>query len=235
MPLVKGSESSHILITGTTGSGKTTCMNILLPQIRTKNRSAIIIDYNGQMTEKYFNKARGDIIIAEGEYVWDFWEDIKDEDNLCIIADTLFADKGNNYDEMWNNASKQFFKDSVRLIAKEANPTIKALYELLATKSLLEVHIMLENTASSSMLDPGNERTAMSLRTNTIAFIGWMENFQESDNKFSITQWGNNAEFQKGGWIFLRASPKQRASLKSLHSVLLDLFINQIMDLGEDL
>ncbi|MGC8483917.1 MAG: type IV secretion system DNA-binding domain-containing protein, partial [Thermodesulfobium sp.] len=34
LPFVKGKETSHILITGTTGSGKTNAFNILLPQIR---------------------------------------------------------------------------------------------------------------------------------------------------------------------------------------------------------
>ncbi|KJV70444.1 ftsK/SpoIIIE family protein, partial [Orientia tsutsugamushi str. TA716] len=34
LPLVKNSERLHILITGTTGTGKTNMLNELLPQIR---------------------------------------------------------------------------------------------------------------------------------------------------------------------------------------------------------
>ncbi|MGG2344654.1 type IV secretion system DNA-binding domain-containing protein [Rickettsia amblyommatis] len=36
LPLVKDSERKHVLITGTTGSGKTNMLNELLPQIRCK-------------------------------------------------------------------------------------------------------------------------------------------------------------------------------------------------------
>lgn len=66
MPLVKSAETSHILFAGTTGTGKTTSMNILLKQIRAQNQTAIIIDYNGQMSDKFFRD--GDIIIGNGEY-----------------------------------------------------------------------------------------------------------------------------------------------------------------------
>ncbi len=36
LPIVKDSERQHILITGTTGTGKTNMLNELLPQIRSK-------------------------------------------------------------------------------------------------------------------------------------------------------------------------------------------------------
>lgn len=40
LPLLKGEETSHILITGTTGSGKTNGFHILLPQIRARRNRA---------------------------------------------------------------------------------------------------------------------------------------------------------------------------------------------------
>ena len=245
MPLVKDSETSHILITGTTGSGKTTCMNELLPQVRSKNQPAIVIDYTGAMTDKYYDPSRGDMIIgsygdsAKDEVCsWDFWKDVEDEHNLAIIASSLFADKGGGYDEMWNNASKQFFKDAVKCVIAEAksaqsSPKVKDLYDLLARDKLADVNKKLKGYASASMLDPNNDKTAMSIRTNTIAFIDWMENFIESEQKCSIDQWFSN--LQDGGrWLFLRSSPKQRVALRNFHSMLLDLCINQLMELGVD-
>ena len=43
--------------------------------------------------------------------------------------------------------------------------------------------------SSSSMLSPRNDKTAMSIRTNTIAFIDWMEDFQEGKDKISLSDW----------------------------------------------
>ena len=154
---------------GTTGSGKTICMNEILPQVRNKNQPAIVVDYTGSMTEKYYDPKRGDVIIGiedEGDSnkcsSWDFWRDVLDEDNLAIISNALFTDKGGGYDEMWNNASKQFFKDSVMRIGEMNNPKVSLLYQLLCTAPLSKVHTYLKGTASHSMLDPKNEKTAMS-------------------------------------------------------------------------
>lgn len=263
MNLVKDSETSHILITGTTGTGKTTCMHELLPQIREKNQPAIVVDYTGQMTSSYADvDKRHDVVIGyESDnayllanevkeqktkcidsnpnkssklYSWDFWEDVKDEDNLAIIANALFADKGGGYDEMWNNSSKQFFKDAVHYVSSFKNPQVADLYKILAIDSIKDVHKKLIGMASAAMFNPSNEKTAMSIRTNTIAFIGWMENFKETENKISISKWFTEKNLSKGNWLFFKSTPKQRVKLRAFYSMLLDLCMNQIMELGED-
>lgn len=230
MSLVKNSETSHILFTGTTGTGKTTSMNEMAEQIRLQERPAIIIDYNGLMSREFYRE--GDIIIGKDEYCWDFFEDIKDSDNLAIIADAIFEAKGGNSDEMWNNASKALFKDAASIISKKNNPLISDLWNLLARENLNILHEKLVGYTSHSMVDPANEKTALSIRTNCLAYLGWMEKAGDSLKKFSIRNWINNPN--KRNWIFLKASPKERSFLRSLYSIIIDLFISQIMELGED-
>ncbi|WP_341790794.1 type IV secretion system DNA-binding domain-containing protein [Rickettsia endosymbiont of Polydrusus tereticollis] len=55
LPLVKDSERRHVLITGTTGSGKTNMLNELLPQIRKERGRAIIVDLTGSFTDRFFD------------------------------------------------------------------------------------------------------------------------------------------------------------------------------------
>lgn len=231
MPLVKDSENKHLLFTGTTGSGKTTSMNQLLEQIRSKDQTAIIIDYNALMSERFFKE--GDIIIGRDNYSWDFFEDIKDKDNLSIIANALYDSKGGSNDEMWNNASKMLFKDASSIISKNTNPQIPDLYELLSKESLNSLHAKLSGYPSSSMIDPANEKTAISIRTNTIAYLSWMDMEENPLRKISLASFIKDASRNKGKWIFLKASPKERAYLKNLYSIMIDLIINLIMDLGE--
>lgn len=237
MPLVKDKETSHILITGTTGSGKSNCMHNLLPQFRDNNIPVIIVDFTGEMVARYFDEARGDAIINpfdDKAKTWDFWSEVKDKHNLSSISNSLFAAKGGNIDEMWNNASKIFFEDAVKSCLKQKSQSIKELYNILAVDSLSSVAKALKGSASSSMLDPKNEKTAMSIRTNTIAFIDWMEDFKETKNLISISDWIKESEAQKGRWLFLSSSPKQRNKLRNFHSMLLDLIINNLMELGPD-
>ena len=43
MPLVKDSETKHLLVTGGTGSGKTNLIHNILPQVEQKKQSAIVM------------------------------------------------------------------------------------------------------------------------------------------------------------------------------------------------
>lgn len=229
MPLIKDSETSHILLTGTTGSGKTTAMNMLLDQIRDNKQSAIIMDYNGLMSKRYCQE--GDIIIGTKHHSWDLFEDIRDSDNLSIIANALYDNKGSSHDEMWNNASKSLFKDSAKIIMQNSPPLISDFYKLIAIEPLKDLHKKLAGSGAGSIMDPNNEKTALSVRTNTLAYLDWMESMKDSLNKVSISDWIRNS---KGSWIFLQASPKERASLSKMYSIILDLSIHQIMELGPD-
>lgn len=238
MPLVKDKETSHILITGTTGSGKSNCMHNLLPQIRGKNQSAIIVDFTGEMVERYYDPKRGDVIINPFDSrakCWDFWGEVEDPHNLASLSNSLFASKGSSYDEMWNNASKKFFEDAVKIISSYKNRTVKMLYNTLSTEPLSQVVKLLKGTATASMLDPKNDKTAMSIRTNTIAFIDWMEDVKESEDLISISEWVKSLNNAPGKWLFLTSTPKQRNRLRNFHSMLLDLIMNNIMELGPDI
>lgn len=232
MPLVKNSETSHIFISGTTGSGKTTLMYNILPQIRTQKKSAIVIDYNSVMSKKYFEE--GDIIIGSDEYSWDIMKDIQDKDILELILNSLYPTKNANYDIMWNNTSKQFFRDALDLLSREKNPNIQKLYNFLAKDPLEEIHQKLQGTSSYNILNPANEKTSLSVRTNTISSLSWMENIPLNCNQISICDWIKETEYNQGSWIFLKASPKERTKLFQLFSLLIEIIINSIMELGEN-
>ena len=52
LPFIKDKETSHILITGTTGAGKSNCLNTLLPQIRARGDRAIVVDLTGDFVKR---------------------------------------------------------------------------------------------------------------------------------------------------------------------------------------
>ena len=54
LPLIKNSETSHILLSGTTGAGKSNAFHTLLPQVRARRNAAIIVDVEGDMVARYF-------------------------------------------------------------------------------------------------------------------------------------------------------------------------------------
>ena len=54
LPLVKETETQHLLLSGATGTGKTNALHSFLPQIRNKYQRAIVVDITGEFVEKYY-------------------------------------------------------------------------------------------------------------------------------------------------------------------------------------
>lgn len=72
LPLIKGSETKHIMITGTYGSGKTNAVKNVLNQI--SDQKALIVDTKGELIDKYYNPARGDIIMNPLDLRYPGWD-----------------------------------------------------------------------------------------------------------------------------------------------------------------
>ena len=114
--LVKGMETMHFLVTGSTGSGKTNLIHNLLPQVEAKGQPVVVTDQTGEMVAKYYNPKRGDIIFnpfdARGKS-WDFWADCSKLRNLEKFADTLigFNSRKNNKatSDFWEECSTKYF------------------------------------------------------------------------------------------------------------------------------
>lgn len=245
MPLVKNAETKHILVTGATGSGKTNLFHTILPQIRSKNQSALVIDQTGEMIEHYYDPERGDVIFNPFDsrsYEWDFWQEIAELPRLNSVASSMFSN-AKSHDMMWNNTSKQVFVDCVSYIKSKPNPSIAKLYELISSTPLPEASKKLQGYASSSLLNPAGDRTAMSIRSNTIAFINWLEYLPETGKKpkFTLKDWipdtiKHNGQDNKtnGRWLFIAARPEERSLLRPLQSLMLDLAILSLQKLEPD-
>jgi len=77
VPLVRDRETSHMLIAGTTGSGKTNALHHLLPQIR--HQKAVIVDLTGEITKRYFDPKR-DVLLSPSHPEsarWNPWLDTR--------------------------------------------------------------------------------------------------------------------------------------------------------------
>jgi len=144
--LVKNKETSHILFTGTTGSGKSNAMCHLIQQIRDSTNHIkshiIIVDFTGEMVARYFQKEHGDKIIdpvnleseseSESKTVnYDFLGDTKDQNSLSIILNALFSGSNlNKGDNFWDESAKSLFKDLVNYCNKH-NRDIETVNKLI--------------------------------------------------------------------------------------------------------
>jgi len=241
IPLIKNSETKHILITGSTGTGKTNCLHTLLPQIRNKNQPAIVVDTEGDMVSRYYRPGR-DIIINPFDsrtYNWDFWQEVKSSKEVKKVASSFFPDSPpdvNDYDKKWNNWGRMLFVGSIEYLKDEGNPTVESLYNLIHKEPIDVLAKKLKDTSVSSLLGSSSPSNAAphNIRINTLLATEWLEFIADSnERKFSFNEWFSALDSSKDDrWIFISSSGGDTKVLLPFLSVMTDIAINCLIDLG---
>jgi type IV secretory pathway TraG/TraD family ATPase VirD4 len=194
LPLVKDAETKHILITGSTGSGKTNCLHTLLPQIRTHQQPAIVVDTEGEMIARYYRPGY-DIILNPFDsrsYNWNLWDEIDSNRSLQRIADSFFPSSppdARNSDNKWDEWGKMLFVGVLEYLRSKGNPTIEELYNLIHKEPVEQLIEKLASTSVGTLLGTGESNNAAphNIRINTLLATKWLEFISDAKSQsFSI-------------------------------------------------
>lgn len=238
MPLVKDMETMHMLVTGSTGSGKTNLIHNILPQIDDKNQPAIILDQTGEMIAKYYNQDRGDIIFnpfdVRGQ-AWDMWTDCKSIRNLEKFADTLigFNSRKNNKNtnDFWEESAQSIFVDCARYLQKFNHESTEELYRLICQSDNEKLRDILSGTASAKHFTKDNAKTVASIMSVMIANIKPLRFLKDERKagKFSISEHIDNINKGASNWLFLATDPSTRELTIPINAALSELIISKLM------
>ncbi len=185
LPLVKNKETSHILITGTTGSGKTNSFHSLLPQIQRRRDQAVILDVTGDYVSRYYNE-KTDIILNpldERSLPWNPWADCHLDSHYDVLAESLIQPKGGHRDPFWDNASRALLKAALRKYAYHKKNNIEELTTFLMNSSDKEFERFFKGTEAAAFASSHNEKTTHSIRSVLSSQIEGLRHLNASDPK----------------------------------------------------
>ena len=233
MPLIKNKETTHILITGTTGSGKTNCFHTLLPQIRARPNRAIVVDLTGDFVAKYYREGQDVLLnpLDERSVNWSPWADCLAETHFDALAAAIVP-KSSSSDKFWENAGKALLSAAFRKFADMRDLDIGKLYHLLVCASLSEFSKFFHKTEAASYTHMDGDKMTMSIRATLVNNIQAFKLLTPVENPFSIRKWVN--ESPEGQWLFISAKPDQRDTLLPLISGWIDTAINALMSEDPD-
>lgn len=241
MPLVKDSETKHIMITGSTGSGKTNCLHTILPQVRAKGQRAIIVDTEGDMVARYYRPGI-DIIINpfdERTANWNIWDEIDSPRSVKRLATSFFPDSppdAHDYDAKWTSWGKMLFTGIIEWLSRFSNPSIELLYFMIHREPMDSLKEKLMTTSSSTILDSSSDSNAAphNIRINTVLPTEWLEFISDStENSFSFRKWFGGFDNSKSdAWVFIACEGADAKILLPFFSVLVDVAINTLIGLG---
>jgi len=216
LPLVKDSETQHMLITGTTGSGKTNCFHTLLPQVRAKQQRAVIVDTTGEFVDRYYRPGKDLLLnpLDERSVPWHPWAECVEDYHYDELATNLIPLSG--HDPFWINSARTVFAETLRVYARQGSYDIQGVLNILTVAPLKDLHRLLQHTKAAPLVDPASEKTALSIRSTLTAAITSLSFLKTTHTPFSIRQWIQSTDAFDDRWLFLAMTPEQRDALRPL-------------------
>jgi hypothetical protein len=217
-------ESSHILLMGDTGSGKSSAIRQILRQVEERGESAIVYDPAMDFVGEFYSPARGDLILnpidARCPY-WGLGDEIEREETATAIAAAFLPEK-----EYENDF---FTKGPRRVLAHllKKKPQPRDILKWMAEPEWIER--MVKGTPLAALLDPGApaQRAGVLSSLNMVAdCLELLPEWDEAKGKtFATAEWYED----RTRWVFLTSQSAYREKILPLHSVWLDLFILRMM------
>jgi len=217
-------ESSHILLMGDTGSGKSNALRQILRQVQKRGETAIVYDPAGEFVQEFYHPERRDLILNPLDARCPFWNLRGELDGRGIedaIAAAMLPEK------QYENG---FFVDAPRRILARllcSGASVETLLEWMADPA--EIERRLAGTPQAAYLDrkAGPQRAGVLSSLNMIAdSLALLPKTGEAKEWFDTGKW----KYERTQWVFLTSRPAMRERIRPLHSAWLDLLILQMME-----
>ena len=243
-PLIRHSETQHLLIHGTTGSGKSQLIMKLLDSLRARGDSVLLYDKGGAYTSIYYRENVDKILNPFDSRTenWDLWSEALEAPDFENMAESLIPMHGET-DPFWVNAARTIFGSAAFTMQDKEDRSIDKLLKLLLTSELKELEKYIANTEAATLVSDKIEKTAVSIRSvistylKSLRFLRGLD--QQGKAKFSIREWmreknqGENNP-QNNSWLFISSASEQHASLRPLISMWFAMASITLLSLSEN-
>ena len=156
----RADEPKHFLLMGTTGTGKSVAIREMLRGAEGRGDRAIIADPDGGFLSRFYDPARGDVILNPFDArsaVWDMMGEVPNDFAAEQLAASLVPSPGGNADATWAARSRTLLTAILRR-GRLTGIDMAEIYRLFAIADRDELRTMLAGTAAEPFLAEGGTR-----------------------------------------------------------------------------
>lgn len=225
LPLVKNSERQHILVTGTTGTGKTNMIHEIIPQLKKRGDRAIIVDVNGSFIGAYCDQNK-DLILNPFDkrtVHWLPWADCKENYDYDALAKALIGEDS-HHESFWDDSAEKILAEALKFSKEQRS--LAALLYILNQAPLETYSEFFKNTIVASLTAKEGDKTITSIRASLNNKIKPLSHLLETADPFSLKKYVLSDQKE---WLYITAMPIQRQSLSPLLATWIEIILQGLM------
>jgi len=231
MPYPKDTETSHTLIIGATGVGKTVLISDLVSQIRKRGDRAIIFDKKCDFTSWFYDHSK-DFILNPFDtrgVKWNLLNELEHISQIKTISECFIPNKGYySGDKVWDEAAKIVFSSIVeKLYATQNDLSNRDIADKILKQNMTQIAKLVKGTYAESIIDLNSPKTASSVLFVLATYFNSLriDNAKKADS-FSIRNWIKSSD---DSILFINATHDLESDLKPLQTVWFEIVISGIL------
>lgn len=223
-------EQSHVIVSGTTGSGKTTAFRKLLTEMRQRQDTAVVFDLTGAYVEAFYDPKRDTILNSMDARcpAWSIFNDCRTYSEFTAAASALIPSDGGSGDQFWVIAARTLFIEMAMKLVEKNMMSNEALADNLMTADLKTVHKHLKDTIADPLTAPEAVKMAESIRAVFNTNAQALRFLHDDGPAFSIKDWITREKLP-GSILFITSSYTDLEMNRMLLTLWSNLAIDSLM------
>lgn len=235
VPVPDSVETTHFLMSGAPGSGKSLAFMQMLDSARAREHRALVADLGGEFVRRYYREGKDLILnpLDKRTQNWSPFAEMRMGIDGARVAGSIIPE-GSAGDKEWNGYARAILEATLERLFDSGQATNEALVGLVMGAGANEMRQFLAGSPAQSFFSEGNERMLGSIRgilSNFIKPLTYLHP-QAGRDGFSIRRW---IESDGDSWLFITFKKDQLDASSRLIAAQIDSAATAILSMESQL